>query len=76
MMILTKYMGCPAAAGISAVVLSQSIIPNLNVAENIMLPFLLDGKKMRDYKKPLKDILEVVGLPDKRLYTPRKLSGG
>ena len=47
-----------------------NLIPNLNVAENIMLPLLLDGKKMRDYKKPLKDILEVVGLSDKRGHTP------
>ena len=52
-----------------------NLIPNLNVAENIMLPLLLDGKKMRDYKKPLKDILEVVGLWDKRGHTPRELSG-
>lgn len=52
-----------------------NLIPNLNVAENIMLPLLLDGKKMRDYKKPLKDILEVVGLSDKRGHTPRELSG-
>ncbi len=53
-----------------------NLIPNLNVAENIMRPLLLDGKKMRDYKKPLKDILEVVGLSDKRGHTPRELSGG
>ena len=53
-----------------------NLIPNLNVAENIMLPLLLDGKKMRDYKKPLKDILEVVGLSYKRGHTPRELSGG
>ena len=53
-----------------------NLIPNLNVEENIMLPLLLDGKKMRDYKKPLKDILEVVGLSDKRWHTPRELSGG
>ncbi len=53
-----------------------NLIPNLNVAENIMLPLLLDGKKMRDYKKTLKDILEVVGLSDKRGHTPRELSGG
>lgn len=53
-----------------------NLIPNLNVTENIMLPLLLDGKKMRDYKKPLKDILEVVGLSDKRGHTPRELSGG
>ena len=53
-----------------------NLIPNLNVTENIMLPLLLDGKKMRDYKKSLTDILEIVGLSDKRGHTPRELSGG
>lgn len=53
-----------------------NLIPNLNVEENIMLPLLLDGKKMRDYKKPLTDLLEVTGLSDKRKHTPRELSGG
>lgn len=52
-----------------------NLIPNLNVEENIMLPLLLDGKKMRDYKKPLTDLLEVVGLSDKCKHTPRELSG-
>ena len=53
-----------------------NLIPNLNVEENIMLPLLLDGKKMRDYKKSLTDILEIVGLSDRRKHTPRELSGG
>ena len=51
-------------------------IPNLNVEENIMLPLLLDGKKARDYRKQLNEILEVVGLTDRRKHTPRELSGG
>ncbi|MCC0652559.1 MULTISPECIES: ABC transporter ATP-binding protein [unclassified Clostridioides] len=53
-----------------------NLIPNLNVEENIMLPLLLDGKKMNDYKNQLNDILEIVGLSDKRKHIPRKLSGG
>lgn len=53
-----------------------NLIPNLNVEENIMLPLLLDGKRMRDYKKQLNNILEVVGLSDRRRHTPRELSGG
>lgn len=53
-----------------------NLIPNLNVEENIMLPLLLDGKRMRDYKKQLNHILEVVGLSDRRRHTPRELSGG
>lgn len=53
-----------------------NLIPNLNVEENIMLPLLLDGKKMGGYKKELNHILELVGLSDRRKHTPRELSGG
>ena len=53
-----------------------NLIPNLDVEENIMLPLLLDGKKIRDYRKRLDEILEVVGLTDRKKYTPRELSGG
>ena len=53
-----------------------NLIPNLDVEENIMLPVLLDGGKIKDYKQELNGILEVVGLSDKRKHTPRELSGG
>lgn len=53
-----------------------NLIPNLNVEENIMLPILLDGKRMKDYKKRLDNILEIVDLSDRRRHTPRELSGG
>lgn len=41
-----------------------------------MLPLLLDGKKMGNYKKQLDEILEIVGLAERRKHTPRELSGG
>ena len=41
-----------------------------------MLPLLLDGKKFKDYRKQLDNILEIVGLSDRRKHTPRELSGG
>jgi putative ABC transport system ATP-binding protein len=53
-----------------------NLIPNLNVEENVMLPILLDGKKLKDYRSKLDEILEVVGLSDRRAHTPRELSGG
>lgn len=53
-----------------------NLIPNLNVTENILLPVLLDGGKMRMYKRKLNDLLEIVELTDKRHHTPRELSGG
>ncbi|MBY2478346.1 ABC transporter ATP-binding protein [Clostridioides difficile] len=53
-----------------------NLIPNLNVEENIMLPLLLDGKDLKGYKKQLDEILDIVGLYDRRKHTPRELSGG
>ncbi len=53
-----------------------NLIPNLNVEENVLLPVLLDGKKLKNYQEPLEEILEVVGLLDRRKHTPRELSGG
>lgn len=53
-----------------------NLIPSLNVEENIMLPLLLDGKNLKDYKNQLDEILDIVGLTDRRKHTPRELSGG
>lgn len=53
-----------------------NLIPNLNVEENIMLPLLLDGQKMERCTDHLDQILEMVGLSDRRRHTPRELSGG
>ena len=53
-----------------------NLVPNLNVVDNIMLPFLLDGGKIKDYRNRLNEILEIVGLSDKKKHTPRELSGG
>jgi putative ABC transport system ATP-binding protein len=53
-----------------------NLIPNLNVEDNIMLPVLLDGKRLKTYRRKLDAILETVGLADRRRHTPRELSGG
>ena len=53
-----------------------NLIPNLTVEENILLPILLDGQKVRKHKERLSEILEIVGLTERRKYTPRELSGG
>lgn len=53
-----------------------NLIPNLNVEENILLPVLLDGKSPKKYKEKLDEILDLVGLSDRRKHTPRELSGG
>lgn len=53
-----------------------NLVPNLNLEENIMLPILLDGKQLKQYRERLDEILELVGLADRRKHTPRELSGG
>lgn len=53
-----------------------NLIPNLTVEENILLPVLLDGHKIKTYEHKLSEILAVVGLGDRRKHTPRELSGG
>ncbi|MEW9121699.1 MAG: ABC transporter ATP-binding protein [Thermotaleaceae bacterium] len=53
-----------------------NLIPNLTVEENTLLPILLDGKKIKEYGPRLEEILEIVGLSDRKKHTPRELSGG
>lgn len=53
-----------------------NLIPNLNVEENIILPVLLDGKSAKSCKNKLEELLEIVGLSNRRHHTPRELSGG
>ncbi|MDT0125877.1 ABC transporter ATP-binding protein [Paenibacillus sp. RRE4] len=53
-----------------------NLIPNLSVEENIMLPMLLDGKPKSSYRDKLHDIIDIVGLSERRKHTPRELSGG
>ena len=53
---------------------SYNLIPVLNVAENIALPMSLDNQEVdQDY---LSELLEILGLTDRRDYYPHQLSGG
>ena len=53
---------------------SYNLIPVLNVAENIALPMRLDNQEVdQDY---LSELLEILGLTDRRDYYPHQLSGG
>lgn len=51
-----------------------NLIPILNVVENITLPCDLDGKRVD--KKRLKNLLETLGLTDRKTHLPNQLSGG
>lgn len=51
-----------------------NLMPVLNVDENIMLPHLLDGRKMDPER--LDKIVEQIGLSERRKNLPSQLSGG
>lgn len=53
---------------------AYNLVPELNIEENIMLPLLLD------YKKPdrryIDELLDILGLADRKHHLPSQLSGG
>lgn len=53
-----------------------NLVQNLSVADNIMLPLNVRGKKRSELKGRLDEILELTGLSDKRKAMPSQLSGG
>ena len=51
-----------------------NLIPILNVIENISLPLELDGRKPD--KKDLNEMLELLGIENRKSHLPSQLSGG
>lgn len=51
-----------------------NLIPILNVVENMTLPLKLDGQKVNDER--VNELLEVLGLTDRKKHLPSQLSGG
>ena len=51
-----------------------NLIPILNVIENISLPLELDGRKPD--KKDLNEMIELLGLENRKSHLPSQLSGG
>lgn len=51
-----------------------NLIPSLSVWENVVLPVGLDNKKIKENE--VNDILEKIGLTDKKKAMPNTLSGG
>ena len=51
-----------------------NLIPNINVRKNILLPLLLDNKKVDE--EYLKEILSILGIERKLDRYPKQLSGG
>ena len=53
---------------------SFQLIPELNVEQNIMFPMLLDYRTPE--KQAMEELLETLGLVDRRKHLPGQLSGG
>ena len=53
---------------------NYNLLPLMNVYENIVLPIKLDG--IRPQKRHVNEIIEMLGLGDKRSAMPSQLSGG
>ncbi len=52
----------------------HNLIPSLNVVENITLPILMDRRRVN--RERLEDLLQLLGLQDRRTHLPNQLSGG
>ncbi len=53
-----------------------NLIPTLTAAENVALPLLIDGAKVRDYEQKVVGLLDLVGLTDRQEHKPDQMSGG
>ncbi len=53
-----------------------NLLPTLSAEENILLPLIIDGKRPKAFRARLDEILDRVGLQDRRTHRPDQLSGG
>ncbi len=53
-----------------------NLLPTLTVEENIQLPILIDGKKTKDFQPRVDQLIDLVGLNERRDHKPDQLSGG
>jgi len=55
---------------------TRNLIPYLSAVENVMLPMTLAGQRERRKRQHAEELLEVVGLGDRRHHSLAQLSGG
>jgi putative ABC transport system ATP-binding protein len=53
-----------------------NLLEGMTVAENVAMPALIAGRKRRAAESRAKDLLDLLGLPDKAKAAPATLSGG
>jgi putative ABC transport system ATP-binding protein len=53
-----------------------NLIPTLSAEENVLLPALIAGERAGRYSERLDELLDLVGLTQRRTHRPDELSGG
>ncbi len=53
-----------------------NLLPTLSAVENVALPLLIDGKRIEGYASRIDELLDLVGLGDRKDHRPDQLSGG
>ena len=62
--------------GIGFIFQFYNLLPTLTAEENVALPLLIDGQKLEDYRARIDQLLDLVGLAERRGHKPDQLSGG
>ncbi len=53
-----------------------NLVPTLTAEENIALPLIIDGKRVSAHQARIDQLLNLVGIADRRHHKPDQLSGG
>jgi putative ABC transport system ATP-binding protein len=53
-----------------------NLVPTLTAEENIALPLIIDGKRVSQHQPRIDQLLNLVGIADRRHHKPDQLSGG
>lgn len=52
------------------------LIPKYSVLQNVMMPLLIRGTERKNAQEKAEEILEMVGLEQRKIHKPNELSGG
>jgi putative ABC transport system ATP-binding protein len=53
-----------------------NLLPTLSAEENVAFPLMLAGEEPRRYRERVDELLDLVGLSERRKHLPQELSGG
>jgi putative ABC transport system ATP-binding protein len=53
-----------------------NLVPTLTAEENIALPLIIDGKRVSQHQARIDQLLNLVGIAERRRHKPDQLSGG